>query len=73
MSSLTPTARVILGMLKLGVPTGYDIKKAIDGSTRFFWRPASGRSTPSSDASSAPACQLEARSPAARSSARSTS
>ena len=26
MSSLTPTARVILGMLKLGVGTGYDIK-----------------------------------------------
>ena len=29
MSSLTPTARVILGMLKLGVATGYDINAKI--------------------------------------------
>ena len=46
MSSLTPTARVILGMLKLGIHTGYDIKKAIDGSTRFFWGASFGQIYP---------------------------
>jgi PadR family transcriptional regulator AphA len=46
MSSLTPTARVILGMLKLGIPTGYDIKKAIDTSTRFFWGASFGQIYP---------------------------
>jgi PadR family transcriptional regulator, regulatory protein AphA len=46
MSSLTPTARVILGMLKLGVATGYDIKKAIDTSTRFFWGASFGQIYP---------------------------
>jgi PadR family transcriptional regulator AphA len=46
MSSLTPTARVILGMLKLGVLTGYDIKKAIDASTRFFWGASFGQIYP---------------------------
>jgi len=46
MSSLTPTARVILGMLKLGAPTGYEIKKAIDGSTRFFWSASFGQIYP---------------------------
>jgi DNA-binding PadR family transcriptional regulator len=46
MSSLTPTARVILGMLKLGVATGYDIKKVIDFSTRFFWTASYGQIYP---------------------------
>jgi DNA-binding PadR family transcriptional regulator len=46
MSSLTPTARVILGMLKLGVRTGYDVKKAIDFSTRFFWGASFGQIYP---------------------------
>lgn len=46
MSSLTPTARVILGMLKLGVATGYDIKRVIDGSTRFFWTASYGQIYP---------------------------
>jgi DNA-binding PadR family transcriptional regulator len=46
MSSLTPTARVILGMLKLGVPTGYDIKQVIDASTRFFWTASFGQIYP---------------------------
>jgi len=46
MSSLTPTARVILGMLKLGVATGYDIKKVIDFSTRFFWTASFGQIYP---------------------------
>jgi PadR family transcriptional regulator AphA len=46
MSSLSPTARVILGMLKLGIRTGYDIKKAIDISTRFFWGASYGQIYP---------------------------
>jgi DNA-binding PadR family transcriptional regulator len=46
MSSLTPTARVILGMLKLGLGTGYDIKRVIDGSTRFFWTASYGQIYP---------------------------
>jgi PadR family transcriptional regulator AphA len=46
MSSLSPTARVILGMLKLGLRTGYDIKKAIDISTRFFWGASYGQIYP---------------------------
>ena len=46
MSSLSPTARVILGMLKLGVHTGYEIKKAIDTSTRFFWGASYGQIYP---------------------------
>ena len=46
MSSLTPTARVILGMIKLGLGTGYDIKRVIDGSTRFFWTASYGQIYP---------------------------
>ena len=46
MSSLTPTARVILGMIKLGLRTGYDIKQVIDGSTRFFWTASYGQIYP---------------------------
>lgn len=46
MSSLTPTARVILGMLQLGARTGYDIKRAIDLSTRFFWGASYGQIYP---------------------------
>jgi PadR family transcriptional regulator, regulatory protein AphA len=46
MSNLTPTARVILGMLRLGVQTGYDIKKVIDNSTRFFWTASFGQIYP---------------------------
>ena len=46
MSSLTPTARVILGMLALGARTGYDVKRAIDLSTRFFWGASYGQIYP---------------------------
>ena len=35
--SLSTTAYVILGMLRLGAESGYDIKKAVEVSTRFFW------------------------------------
>src|SRR5581483_12516246 len=34
--SLSPTARVILGLIRLGARTGYDIKQTIEVSTRFF-------------------------------------
>jgi PadR family transcriptional regulator, regulatory protein AphA len=43
---LTPTARVILGMLKLGATTGYEIKQAIEVSTRFFWGASYGQIYP---------------------------
>ena len=33
-------------MLKLGVPTGYDIKQMIDRSTRFFWGASYGQIYP---------------------------
>jgi PadR family transcriptional regulator, regulatory protein AphA len=45
-SELTPTARVILGMLRLGARTGYEIKRAIDFSTRFFWSASFGQIYP---------------------------
>jgi PadR family transcriptional regulator, regulatory protein AphA len=45
-SDLTPTARVILGMLRLGAETGYEIKQAIDLSTRFFWSASYGQIYP---------------------------
>jgi DNA-binding PadR family transcriptional regulator len=34
---LKPSAYLILGMLQAGVETGYEIKRAVDQSTRFFW------------------------------------
>jgi DNA-binding PadR family transcriptional regulator len=34
---LTPSAFLMLGMVRLGVRSGYAIKKAADVSTRFFW------------------------------------
>jgi DNA-binding PadR family transcriptional regulator len=45
-SQLTPTARVVLGMLRLGARTGYEIKRAIDLSTRFFWSASFGQIYP---------------------------
>ena len=43
---LSPTARVILGVLGLGPRTGYDIKKLTDVSTRFFWSASYGQIYP---------------------------
>jgi DNA-binding PadR family transcriptional regulator len=34
---LTPSAFLMLGMVRLGARSGYAIKKAADVSTRFFW------------------------------------
>ena len=44
--ALTPTGRVILGMLAQGEQTGYDIKQAVDSSTRFFWAASYGQIYP---------------------------
>jgi DNA-binding PadR family transcriptional regulator len=33
----TAVTPVILGLLSLGARSGYDIKTAVDSSTRFFW------------------------------------
>jgi DNA-binding PadR family transcriptional regulator len=46
MSSLTPTARVILGLVKAGAETGYEIKSITDVSTRFFWGASYGQIYP---------------------------
>jgi DNA-binding PadR family transcriptional regulator len=46
MVNLTPTARVILGLLQLGARTGYDIKRFSDSSTRFFWGASYGQIYP---------------------------
>jgi len=43
---LTPTARVVLGMLAHGRRTGYDIKRAVETSTRFFWGASFGQIYP---------------------------
>lgn len=34
---LTPSAFLMLGMVRLGARSGYAIKQAADASTRFFW------------------------------------
>ena len=46
MPSLTPTGRVILGMIALGKQTGYDIKQLVDKSTRHFWSASYGQIYP---------------------------
>ena len=43
---LTGTAYVILGMLRNGPRTGYEIKAAVDHSTRFFWAASYGQIYP---------------------------
>jgi PadR family transcriptional regulator, regulatory protein AphA len=46
MSSLSPTARVILGLLARQPMTGYEIKQMTDRSTRFFWGASYGQIYP---------------------------
>ena len=46
MTDLTPTGRVILGMIRLGRRTGYDIKQLVDVSARFFWSASYGQIYP---------------------------
>jgi PadR family transcriptional regulator AphA len=43
---LGKTSYVILGMLKLGRRTGYEIKSLVDVSTRFFWAASYGQIYP---------------------------
>jgi DNA-binding PadR family transcriptional regulator len=44
--ALNPTAYVILGMLRSESRSGYEIKQAVDGSTRFFWAASYGQIYP---------------------------
>lgn len=46
MEPLSATGRVILGMIRIGRRTGYDIKAAVDRSTRFFWAASYGQIYP---------------------------
>ena len=46
MTELSPTGRVILGMIRLGKRTGYDIKQLVDVSARFFWTASYGQIYP---------------------------
>jgi len=43
---LSKTAYVVLGMLRLGKRTGYEIKSFMDRSTRFFWVASYGQIYP---------------------------
>jgi DNA-binding PadR family transcriptional regulator len=43
---LSPTARVILGMLGFEPMSGYEIKTLVDNSTRFFWAASYGQIYP---------------------------
>jgi PadR family transcriptional regulator AphA len=43
---LSPTAYVILGMLRDEPRSGYEIKAAVDKSTRFFWAASYGQIYP---------------------------
>jgi PadR family transcriptional regulator, regulatory protein AphA len=46
MEQLSPTAYVILGMVLKEPQSGYEIKAAVDGSTRFFWAASYGQIYP---------------------------
>lgn len=43
---LSGTGRVILGMLRIRSMSGYEIKQAVDQSTRFFWAASYGQIYP---------------------------
>jgi PadR family transcriptional regulator, regulatory protein AphA len=43
---LSPTGKVILGMIREGRRTGYEIKQLVDVSTRFFWAASYGQIYP---------------------------
>jgi len=44
--TLSPTAYVILGMIRLGKTNGYEIKQLVDVSTRRFWAASYGQIYP---------------------------
>lgn len=43
---LSPTGRLILGMIRIGKRTGYEIKQLVDVSARFFWTTSYGQIYP---------------------------
>src|SRR4051794_12914149 len=43
---MTATSRVVLGMIRLGRKTGYEIKQLVDVSARFFWTASYGQIYP---------------------------
>ena len=43
---LSPTAYVILGMVRKEPRSGYEIKATVDGTTRFFWAASYGQIYP---------------------------
>jgi PadR family transcriptional regulator, regulatory protein AphA len=45
-ATLTPTGRLILGMVRMGKRTGYEIKQLVDVSARFFWTTSYGQIYP---------------------------
>lgn len=45
-ADLSPTGRVILGMIAFGKRTGYDIKAFVDKTTRYFWAASYGQIYP---------------------------
>lgn len=45
-TTLSPTAYVILGMVSREARSGYEIKAAVDHSTRFFWAASYGQIYP---------------------------
>jgi DNA-binding PadR family transcriptional regulator len=45
-SELSPTAKVILGFLRLRPRSGYGIKQSVELSTRFFWGASFGQIYP---------------------------
>src|SRR5687768_461811 len=46
MTELSPTGRVICGMISIGRRTGYDIKALVDKATRLFWAASYGQIYP---------------------------
>ena len=46
MSSLSPTAKIILSFLRLRPRSGYDIKQSVGVSTQFFWGASFGQIYP---------------------------
>jgi DNA-binding PadR family transcriptional regulator len=43
---LSPTAKVVLGMIAFGAQTGYEIKRQVERSTAFFWGASFGQIYP---------------------------
>lgn len=43
---LSATGKVVLGLVGLGFRTGYDIKSAVDKSSRYFWAASYGQIYP---------------------------